>query len=106
MKREVGMRVFAVLSATNKEVSLIGKGEYLGDRPLSEAGPDAVGPFGLPVSAILEVDPEHKNPCIKLDNGEIVWGFECWWGPEEELAPWVGDRTIVNVDMKKARERN
>lgn len=25
----------------------------------------------------------RENPRIKLDNGGYVWGFECWWGPEE-----------------------
>jgi hypothetical protein len=23
----------------------------------------------------------NKNPCIHLDSGDIVWGFQCWWGP-------------------------
>jgi hypothetical protein len=21
------------------------------------------------------------NPCIHLDSGDVVWGFQCWWGP-------------------------
>jgi hypothetical protein len=25
------------------------------------------------------------NPKIKLDIGGIVWGCECWWGPEGEI---------------------
>jgi hypothetical protein len=25
------------------------------------------------------------NPCIRLDSGDIVWGMECWWGPEEKV---------------------
>jgi len=25
-----------------------------------------------------------KNPCIKLDNGKHVWGFQCWWGESEK----------------------
>ena len=30
---------------------------------------------------------EHsvKNPCITLDNGKHVWGFQCWWAPVEEF---------------------
>lgn len=27
----------------------------------------------------------YPNPKIKLDNGSIVWGCQCWWGPEEEI---------------------
>ena len=26
-----------------------------------------------------------KNPCIKLDTGKYVWGYECWWGEEEKF---------------------
>lgn len=24
-----------------------------------------------------------KNPCIELDSGEVVWGFQCWWMDQE-----------------------
>lgn len=24
------------------------------------------------------------NPKILLDDGRTVWGFECWWGPEDK----------------------
>lgn len=23
----------------------------------------------------------NENPCIHLDSGETVWGFQCWWAP-------------------------
>ena len=26
----------------------------------------------------------NSNPCIHLDSGETVWGFQCWWGPLEQ----------------------
>ena len=26
----------------------------------------------------------NKNPCIYLDSGDVVWGFQCWWGPLEQ----------------------
>ena len=25
----------------------------------------------------------NQNPCIHLDSGDVVWGFQCWWGPTE-----------------------
>jgi len=25
----------------------------------------------------------NENPCIYLDSGDIVWGFQSWWGPLE-----------------------
>lgn len=30
-----------------------------------------------------------KNPCIELDSGEIVWGYQCWWGVESK---WISKR--------------
>lgn len=59
-------RVGALLSANDEEVALLGYGEHLGDVSCSMLG-------GM------------KNPCIKLDNGDTVWGFQCWWGPEERI---------------------
>lgn len=26
-----------------------------------------------------------RNPKIVLQNGHVVWGYECWWGPEQEM---------------------
>lgn len=26
----------------------------------------------------------HDNPRIKLDDGRILYGYECWWMPTEE----------------------
>ena len=30
---------------------------------------------------------EHSvaNPCIHLDSGDIVWGYQCWWGPADRV---------------------
>lgn len=25
--------------------------------------------------------PGHTNPRIELDDGSIIWGYECWWKP-------------------------
>lgn len=31
---------------------------------------------------------DRLNPCIELDNGDIIWGYQCWWVPvtEENVA--------------------
>lgn len=39
------------------------------------------------------------NPCIELDDGSIVWGYECWWGPEERFESWRAGRTVQNVKV-------
>lgn len=59
-----GGRVTALLSANSQEIVLLGHGVYEGDQIV----PDNAWPF--------------PNPCIKLDDGRTVWGFQCWWGPE------------------------
>ena len=29
------------------------------------------------------------DPKIILDNGDIVYGSQCWWGSEERIKVWV-----------------
>ena len=64
-----GDRVGAVCSVQDGKISLFGEGTYLGDRIPSE------GAFR---------DMGRKNPCIQLDDGNYVWGYQCWWGPLDE----------------------
>lgn len=28
----------------------------------------------------------RNNPRIELDNGEIIWGYQCWWDYAKEAA--------------------
>ena len=30
-------------------------------------------------------DEGALNPKIELDDGRIIWGIQCWWGPEQEM---------------------
>lgn len=45
-----------------------------------------------------------KNPCIKLDNGNIVWGMESWWGPEDKFEEKFGGRTIIEVTPSSVQD--
>lgn len=75
----VGTRVMAVLSVRDGVVWLMGEGEYL-DNDTEEAKKTV----GFP------------NPTIKLDNGEIVFGCECWWGPVDRCKKnWEGMRYVT-----------
>jgi len=76
---QVGCRVGAILSADDTEVRLLGFGVYEGEKPC----PDLDG---------------LQNPCIKLDNGTIVWGYECWWGDEGMMKRWIGQRKVTQVE--------
>lgn len=72
-----GERVAAILSASNDTVNFLGGGVYNGMKP---------SPMGF------------DNPNITLDTGEEVWGYECWWGPEDKVKAKVATYDkIINV---------
>lgn len=86
----VGDRVGAVLSAGAGAVKLLGYGVYAG-----HFKPDV---------RVLGFDPEElpdgfTNPKIQLDDGRVVWGCQCWWGPEDKVRQMIGDRNVVVVDL-------
>lgn len=88
---DVGSRVGAMASSSEKEVHLFGYGVYVGD----EVPPQEVtGPFGK---------LSFPNPKIVLDSGDVVWGCECWWGPEEKIKTHVGNRKVVMITPKEYR---
>ena len=79
-----GIRVGAIQDADDKNVNLFGYGVYDGDLP-------------------CELSIGETNPRISLDNGEVVWGCQCWWGPEEKIRALIGERhvTIVPVVVRQ-----
>lgn len=81
-------RVGAIMSATKDAVKFLGYGNYDGDfKP-------TVPVMGIPVEELSE---GLKNPRITLDNGDTVWGCQCWWGSEREVKREFGGRKIINV---------
>ena len=72
-----GDRVGAILSGTggdNPTVQFLGYGTYVGDEV-----PDADA-AGWVAEALREAGA--TNPKSVLDNGDVVWGCECWFGEE------------------------
>lgn len=45
-----------------------------------------------------------SNPKIILDDGEVVWGCECWWGPEAGYASFRGTRVEKRCSIADERE--
>lgn len=41
----------------------------------------------------------HTNPRIRLDDGSVIWGAECWWGPAKE-----GDGLTLEEAQKRTDE--
>lgn len=99
---EEGTRVGAILSIEpeNKCIKFLGYGTFLGcEKPTSAKG------------YIAEITKQSglSNPKIQLDNGKIVWGCECWWGPEEAIKAEITlltskGFTVENVDMDAIRK--
>lgn len=43
-------------------------------------------------------------PKIVLDDGQVVWGAECWWGPESTYATFRGERAEKRCSIVAERE--
>ena len=51
------------------------------------------------------------NPVIELDSGEVVYGAECWWGPEANVKKALEDYEkqgikIIPITVKEYRGAN
>jgi len=88
-----GDRVGALLSATDGVAKVLGYGEYSG----MEIPPDEVG--GMKI-------PGMTNPKITLDNGDVVWGCECWWASEAQIRARIADMEVVEVRIGDVRAEN
>lgn len=88
---DIGARVGAVQKADETTVYFFGFGIYQG----TTVPPENVGGFNLGL----------PNPTIKLDNGENVYGCECWWGPEDKVKEMIGNRELIMVIPKRNNHR-
>jgi hypothetical protein len=93
---QVGERVLALMDASGDTARVFGYGTYMGD----EVPIGAAGCFGPEMAAA-----NMTNPKIMLDNGKVVWGCECWWGPEVEMGRYLAGRTVVEVDIDAVRKQ-
>ena len=91
---QVGARVGAILSANAEEVRLIGYGTYVGSKIPEEA-------VGWMAEGLREYGV--GNPCIELDSGQVVYGCECWFGPESRIREMIGGRRVIEVDIDQVR---
>jgi hypothetical protein len=95
---KIGGRVGAWLSLLPDEGRglFLGFGTYVGDEVPPNEGQTSL-------TAFLS-GQRRTNPKILLDSGEVVWGCECWWGPEDEAkAEKAKLITVVEISMKDAR---
>lgn len=90
--RQIGDRVVAIKSATKDKALIYGKGIYVGDFIPEEAA-------GWMAEMMREI--KQKNPKIILDDGNVVYGCECWWGPEEKLNQYPSFEVCSIVEERK-----
>ena len=84
----VGSRIFAISYADAAEVRLYGFGVRLPDAlPLDAAGELAVH------------SRDKLNPCLKLDNGDILYGCECHWDVEWWWETFLMKRKVVEASI-------
>ena len=93
---KAGDRVGAICGSVDDGVEFFGYGEYVGDECMSVGEPGVFGPTEIG-------DP--PNPKIKLDSGEVVWGCQCWWGPEEEVKKTLATQNVIMVKVEDKIKR-
>lgn len=111
---KIGDRVGAIESADSCAVRMFGYGVYEGDHVRPDDLPGVFGSLAEIREAAIEANGPEKqwteaqrrtfnwlasNPRIRLDSGDVVWGCQCWWGPEAEIKKTIGDRQVVIVSV-------
>ena len=94
MMRQPGDRVGAILEADTETVKLLGFGVYEGEE---------IPPPNIEKHMFC---PGIPNPKILLDNGEIVWGCQCWFASEEKVKAMIGNRRVVEARIEVEADKN
>ena len=95
----IGDRVGAILSKEDGVVNFIGFGKYAGPHLIDESIPGYV--------AEVFREAGVRNPKITLDDGNVVYGMECWWSTENEVQKMLDAASkvvIVNI-AEQMRDR-
>lgn len=90
-------RVYAIVGKRDDgTLGVFGPGVYRGDEvpPADTPGwPGDIGRAGI------------ANPAILLDTGEVVYGCECWWGPEDATLKSIEGAELVTETVASYRAR-
>ena len=91
-----GERVGAFYALGRTRAVLFGYGLYEGEFTPPEDIMAAAGPV-----ALLGI----TLPRLKLDDGTVIWGCECWWGPEAEVKGMLSTVRQSTVRVETLRRR-
>ncbi len=86
-RHKVGDRIGAIRNADETHVYMLGFGVYEGE----QLPPD--GEFTTRSLAGV------TSPRLRLDDGTVVWGYQCWWGPEDKIKERYKDHVKVDVKL-------
>lgn len=101
--RKEGDRVGAIIGSNDDgSVDYLGIGTYLGWKKPSEF-PEEDRPVGFFGDEITKQD--YENAVIKLDDGNIVWGCECWWGGIEAMNKSLEGKKLIQINMREYRKK-
>jgi len=105
MPTKEGTRVIAISHSKDKELHIFGEGIYIGHKN-SQEFEEKNQPVGILAELMLE-EKGITNPCIQLDNGNIVWGCECWWGPVDSrmMKEQLENSQIIQIDINETRRK-
>ena len=95
MKWEKGMRIGAYQCGTGENV-LVGYGSYQGEDEIAIEGRFTNKVLDIIYKAVLKVIGKKpyrdlwNTPVLRMDEpvegtSRIMFGFQCWWGPEDEI---------------------
>ncbi len=91
-----GLRIGAFYSCDEQTLGLYGYGVYEGDEVPPEGIFSSEGPLtlvGIPV------------PKLRLDDGTVIWGCECWWNDEATVKAWAEGRQIIRPKIESVRQK-
>jgi len=91
MVDKVSKRIGVILGQQGDTCEFLGYGIYEGDF----IPPEDIG--GLNIG--------FPNPRLRLDNGDIVWGCEVWWGDENAVKKYLEEfkGNVITVSIHDAR---
>lgn len=94
---KVGSRVGAIAEQNEEGTLFFGYGVYEGDFKIEDP---TIYMMGFQVASM-----DIINPRIRLDNGDVVWGCESWWAPEEEVQQLLEDEKVEIISVAEYRKQ-
>ena len=82
---KINQRVIAMQCTEGNKAYIYGRGVYVGDH--------------VPESGIFH-EVGMTNPKIELDNGGVVYGYQCWWADEKRVDEEFKGMEIIEVPVE------